>query len=143
MPSNPKLDLSDLIDKNDLNQDPAQALEEALIELLLNPNELKRALTTLHGRRLAESMEATFINQHGHLEHHKHDHIIMLDDGTPASGDIAICQNCGGTAHVDNLRRCPCGRMACINCAKWRCGEYYCSTLHQVLHGAFGINIRP
>ena len=132
---------------------PEQSLEKMLMQLILNPIELKtkrKVLVTTpnpHGIT-SEIREGHFINRHGIPERIEEEriHVRTLSDGT-AVGDNGLnrCQTCNAVVSVSSIKRCPCGKTCCIS---KRCGcyvkkhdQWYCSKAHAVL-AMMKVNLR-
>jgi len=131
------------------NQNIEPTLEQLLMQLLLNPAQLKtfkKNLTDFKGNKIviAQSQEESSINPSGYLDATNSEDIVLLSDGTSLCG-ITVCQTCGGVVKEENIRRCKCGQTCCIRkgCGKYSKSknEWYCSRWHKFLDW-LGFNLR-
>ena len=128
-------------------------LEQLLMNLILDPvkTSIKR-VRVVDGPSngvLVETKQGLFIGPDGHLQEVEEEVIYLnaLDDGTPMNQyGLSRCQNknCGCLVKEDNLTRCPCGQIVCINCARWSSLTelWYCSAWHRFLGGRLRLNLR-
>lgn len=143
-------DLLNYLRSQQANQGTEDNLEQALINLLLNPTELTtkriRLVEDPDADVIAEMREGIFVNPAGFLEKVQEEiiYVKMLGDGTSLNNyGIICCPACGNIVREHNSTYCPCGRTVCSTpgCAKAGRHGYYCSKIHAFFH-ALGFSLR-
>lgn len=147
-------DILNFLQEQETNPNEEQSLEQALMNMLLNPAEktTKRIIIVEDPSNpvMSEVREEIVINQEGFPEKLEEEtiNISTLDDGTPMNSyGICRCQGCNRLVSVENLSRCLCGKTTCVRCGRFdaKKGIWYCGFWHKFigkLYGLLGMNFR-
>jgi hypothetical protein len=147
MPDNTD-DILQILQEQQGNQNIDQDLEQALMNMLLNPAEKTtkqiRIVEDPNNSVMSEVREKIIINDEGFPEKLEEEiiNVATLDDGSPMNSyGICRCQGCSRLVSVENLSRCLCGKTSCVMCGRFdaKNGIWYCCFLHKIIGKLFGL----